>query len=132
MVSSGKQMKLLLVSPHKYGAKLGLGRKNSVEIGSAFHHKLRSSGYGKDTFRDAPVKKSNLVDRKQEVLRIAAENFRLVNRLSRVRSAVSRHSSRSDRSSRSTNSRPNSAIAKNYPNVTDPKNLKFKRKRSSS
>ena len=65
-------------------------------------------------------RKSNLSDRKHQVLKIAAENFQMVKRLQRVQSSVGRYSN-SPASDSKFRSRPKSSLALRYPNVMDPK-----------
>lgn len=66
-------------------------------------------------------RKSNLNDRKQAVLKIAAENFQMVQRLARVQSSVGRLSN-TPKSDGRYRSRPRSSnLAISYPNVMDPK-----------
>ncbi len=68
-------------------------------------------------------RKSNLGFRKQRVLQIAADNFKMVKRLARVQSSVGRDSIVSPSSVKSGGyrSRPRSSIvAMSYPNQFDP------------
>ena len=69
-------------------------------------------------------RKSNLVDRKQEVLNIASENYKMVQRLQRVQSAVGRFSQsprKSDYGSRRKTRPKSSQYAAAYPNMMDPR-----------
>ena len=92
----------------------------------------RNSSYSKHRWGDNSfVKKTNLPDRKKEVLRIAAENYKIVQRLQRVQSALSSRTTRSN-SARKYDSRPKSSLLQSYPNVTDPKNLTMRHGRKIS
>ena len=76
-------------------------------------------------------RKSNLCDRKQKVLRIAAENFQMVQRLQGVRSTFSNRFSASPHSSRGDSvhrmKRPKSSqFAAAYPNMLNPGNSSTK------
>lgn len=67
-------------------------------------------------------RKTNLNVRKSNVLKIAAENFKMIKRLQRVHSSVGRYSN-SPASDAKFRSRPKSSVALSYPNAVDPKQL---------
>ena len=134
MIGSGDNTKLLLVSPSKNNQFNKRKFSASLEVhGTPQSSRVSGSGYGKvKIFENQPVRKTNLTQRKNEVLRIAAENFKLVRRLNRVQSAVSSRSQTPSRSARKYSSRPKSSIVSSYPNVTDPRNLKPRHMRRTS
>ena len=134
MIGSGDSSKLLLVSPSKNHSFAKRKFSASLEVhGTPQSARIDGSGYGKVTlFENSQVKKTNLNERKKEVLRIAAENFRLVQRLQRVQSAMSSRSCTPSRSERKYRSRPKSSIVSSYPNVTDPRNLRVRHFRKTS
>ena len=83
MIGSGDSTKLLLVSPSKKSPFNNRKYSANIEVfGTPSSGRALSSGYGRARSNEFSFpRKTNLPDRKKEVLRIAAENFKIVQRL---------------------------------------------------
>ena len=87
LIGSGNSSKLLLVSPSRKRQFQNRQYSASVEVfGTPRSTRPTSSNYRPlwSASENRFPKKTNLGDRKKEVLRIAAENFKIVQRLQRV------------------------------------------------
>ena len=95
--------------------------KEVVEDKNTLHSPVgyTRSFYGKYGISDANFNRdSNLLQRKDEVLRIAAENYKMVQRLGRVQSSIGRYQNSTPVSMRKFSERPRSSSAEENRNTS--------------
>lgn len=105
----------------------GSASQNYISRNSPYpRRRYNGNAFGGFNMTDSDYpRKSNLNVRKSTVLKIAAENFKMIKRIQRVQSSVGRFCG-SPASDSKFRSRPKSSISLSYPNAIDPKVLQRK------